>query len=288
MEKYYCFAGVELAVNAPDEWIYEDDRTLAPFRVDTVADPHQFYFSMVHSLTLPTGKLVAAMDNFVVYCENGAQVRYTGAINGDWRSAYIRAAHSEKAHAVELKASVYGNGMSAKTVLNAAEAEHLIAREGGFVFHSSYIQVGEQAILFTAPSGTGKSTQAELWRSLRGAEIINGDRSAVRCTDEGCFACGIPFAGSSQVCKNVTLPLAAVVYLSQAPQTSIRKLRGAEAFRRLWEGISVNTWDKEDVSAVMDTVSRLLETVPIYHLACTPDESAVSALENAMYSLEAL
>ena len=80
----------------------------------------------------------------------------------------------------------------------------------------------------------------------------------------------------------IGVPLTAVVYLKQAPQTTIRRLRGAEAFRRVWEGVSVNVWDKNDVSMVMETVSRVIESVPVWHLACTPDESAVIALEQQL------
>lgn len=282
MEKFYRFAGVELAINAPTEWIYEDDRILAPFRVDTVAAPYIFSFCVVQALTPPAGELIAAMDNFVVYRENGAQTRYIGALGGDWNTAYIRVTANGKNHTVELKADRYTNGMSAKTVLNTVQAEHLIALERGFVFHSSYIQVADQAILFTAPSGTGKSTQAELWRSLRSAEVINGDRSAVRRTDKGCFTCGIPFAGSSQICINKTLPLRAIVYLEQAKETTIRRLRGAEAFRRVWEGISVNVWNQDDVSRVAETLTDVLASVPVFMLSCTPDESAILALEGVL------
>lgn len=133
-------------------------------------------------------------------------------------------------------------------------------------------------MLFTAPSGTGKSTQAQLWCDHRGAELINGDRIAV---GNGMIY-GIPFCGSSTVAKNVTLPLAAVVYLSQAPTNTITRLRGVAAFRKLWEGCSVNVWDEEDMDrcsrAVMDTVAA----VPVLHLACTPDERAVALLEQAL------
>ena len=93
---------------------------------------------------------------------------------------------------------------------------------------------------------------------------------------------GIPFSGSSQICENCSLPLKAIVYLSQAPETTICPLTGVRAFARIWEGVSVNIWDKEDVEQVSATVQQVLERVPVYHLACTPDESAVSALEQML------
>lgn len=93
---------------------------------------------------------------------------------------------------------------------------------------------------------------------------------------------GIPFSGSSGVGKNEQMPLAAVVYLSQAPRTTIAPLTGFRAFRKLWEGCSVNLWDRADVDTCAENVTRVLERVPMYHLACTPDESAVRALEQRL------
>ena len=282
MEKYYRFAGVEVAVSTRDEWMYEDDRTLAPFRVQEVVNPNRFEFVLVDELTPPVGTLVAYTDDLLVYEDGEIRVRYKGVSARDWSKAYIRASHRSTVHEIEVKASAIPNGITAKTVLNSIEAEHLIATKHGFVFHSSFIDIGGLAILFTAPSGTGKSTQADLWHDLRGARILNGDRSAICCTEDGIVVCGIPFKGSSQYCENVILPLAGIIYLTQAPQTSICLLSPAEAFRRVWEGVSVNVWDKNDVSMVMDTVSCVVQSVPVWHLACTPDESAVIALEEQL------
>jgi hypothetical protein len=74
------------------------------------------------------------------------------------------------------------------------------------------------------------------------------------------------------------LPIAAIVYLSQAPESRICRLTGTAAFRRLWEGCSINVWDPDDMERCTDAVSGTVASVPVYHLACTPDESAVLAL----------
>lgn len=282
MEKYYSFAGIELAIHASADRIYEDARYLTPFAVDAVTDPHRFSFEMVDALTPPEGECVYQEGGFRVYQEGPWQVRYIGSVSQCWDAAYMRAAHLDKEHLIQLKKEQFPGRFGTNSVLSCIAAEHLVAQAGGFVFHSSYIRWQGRAILFTAPSGTGKSTQAELWRTLRGAEVINGDRSAVRVTDDGIVVSGIPFAGSSQICKNQTLPLAAIVYLDQAPRTSIRRLQGFEAFRRIWEGVSVNAWDKEDMALVSGAVERTAQTVPVFYLPCTPDETAVIALEQAL------
>ena len=282
MEKYYCFAGVEIAVSIPDNLAYSEDRNLAGFAVEALEDPHRFRFDVVARLSPPVGSCIAREPAFWVYGDGQKTLRYIGSVGKGWENAYARVENRGKEHDVQLTASQYTERIGGKTVMNCLMAEHLLAQKNGVILHSSYIDQAGEGILFTAPSGTGKSTQAELWRAYRNAEVINGDRSALRVTQEGVFACGVPFAGSSQICKNRELPLKAIVYLKQSPETSIRRLRGAEAFRRVWEGCSVNVWDKDDVARVSRTVEQVVVSVPVYELVCTPDESAVNALEGAL------
>ncbi len=286
MKKHYSFAGVEVSVDIAEGWAYEDERHLAPFRVDQVTEPHVFHFQPVDSLSAPNANFEVLIPGMRVYRSGENYVRYIGTVDSGWESAYIRAEYGEKEHFVQVKIREPITRIGVKTVLNALAAEHLVAENGGFIFHCSYIDHHGKAILFTAPSGTGKSTQAELWRTHRGAEILNGDRAAVCVKDGMLVAAGIPFSGSSTYSLNRTLPIAAIVYLSQAPKTSIRKLRGVEAFSRIWEGVSVNTWAKADVERVADAVRQTVMEIPVYHLACTPDESAVNALEAALRKQE--
>lgn len=281
MKKFYEFAGVSIVICIPDAVMYEEDGNLTPFRCDAVTEPHRFVFEPVERLSAPEGTCIVAEPALQVYETGDATVRYIGSVQRGWDNGYIRVENRGKEHRVELKASAFPTGVGSKTVLNSLATEHLVAQNSGVIFHSSFVEYNEKGILFTAPSGTGKSTQADLWQKYRGAGIINGDRCAIRVTEGGIVACGTPFAGSSNICLKKTLPLAAVVYLKQAPQNCICRLTGAEAFCRIWEGCSVNTWDKADVAAVSATVQQIIGAVPVFELACTPDEMAVKTLEEA-------
>ena len=109
--------------------------------------------------------------------------------------------------------------------------------------------------------------------------MINGDRIMLRSGQYGWEAVGIPFCGSSGIRENRILPLAAVVALSQAPVTAVAPLTGVRAFRKIWEGCTLQTWNRQDVDRCAGYVEALLGSVPVFHLACTPDISAVEALE---------
>lgn len=148
------------------------------------------------------------------------------------------------------------------------------------VFHASYIGCGG-GILFSAPSRTGKSTQASLWAQHRGAEILNGDKAAVRLAPQPVVH-GLPVCGTSGICRNVSLPLRCIVLLSQSPENSVRRLRATEALPLLSRNLFADTLVAEEWQLAVSLLLDLVAAVPVYALACTPDVRAVETLEAAM------
>lgn len=282
MKKYYHFAGLDIQIDIPDDKMYENERWLGEFASTMADDAHCFRFHIADTLETPKGECVFQDGSLIIYKHAQGHIRYIGTVKNGWNQAYMRAEHCGRDHAVQLLNTRFTRQVSVNTVMNALAVEHLVAGNGGFVSHCSYIERKGKAILFTAPSGTGKSTQADLWNQLRETEIVNGDRAVVRIVDGEVIAEGIPFAGSSKYCKNRSLPLQAIVYLAQAPETTIRRMKGYEAFKRIWEGVSVNTWDPEDMALVSSAVEKTAKSVPVYYMPCTPDESAVIALERSL------
>ena len=263
----------------------QEERALNDFKINKVENPYHFQFEVVEKLTAPTGELLAVYPDYRVYENKDERIRYIGLVENEWEQAYIRVVRNNKEHDVQLKAGEYANGIGVKTVLNSLETEHLIVEAGGVVLHASYIIHNGKAILFTAPSGTGKSTQAQLWEKHRQAQIINGDRAVVRVGDGQCMACGLPYSGSSHYCRNESAQLEAIVYLGQALKTDIKRLSGAIAFRKVWEGCSIAAWNREDTEKAINIVQTIVENIPVYQLECTPDISAVTALEKELYCL---
>lgn len=278
IRRIYRFAGMEFAAEMAEDLMPEKEHRLAPFRVEKAEDPMIFRFRKVDDLDPPQGNLLRADGDLLAY--EGA--RYVQLLDNSWQRALLRVGGSGKDYDVQLRAAAWPGRVSASAVLEAFLTEHQIVARQGVLFHCSFVDWKGEAILFTAPSQTGKSTQAELWKQYRGAAVVNGDRAALRFEKGTLLAEGIPYCGSSSYCENRSLPVKAIVYLAQAPETTLRKLRGFEAFSRIWEGISVNTWDRKDLELASDTVGRIATAIPVYHMPCTPDEAAVTVLENAL------
>lgn len=279
MEHYYEFAGIRFRVIGSEQEIYSEHGVLMPFLTQSDdCDAYTLSISLTDDLTSPSGICIYEDPGKQIYHSDNSVIRFAGNPGRH----HMRISRQGRSSQIECLRSAYPAGITPKTVLNAMEAEHRIVQHHGVILHASFIRVGEKAILFTAPSGTGKSTQAALWCRYRDAELINGDRAALMFHHGRVFACGIPFAGSSGVSKAAKLPLAAIVYLSQAKENVAEVLSGLTSFRKVWEGCSVNIWDKEDLSLASDTVLKVLKNVPVFHLACRPDQDAVDTLYSAL------
>ena len=150
------------------------------------------------------------------------------------------------------------------------------------MLHSAVIEKNGKAILFIAPTCTGKSTQAKLWEKFRGAKQLNGDKAGVRIADGIVKACGLPFCGTSGICEVYDLPVEALVILSQAKENQVARLNGMKALLT----VSKNCYGHTEIPGCSEKIFRLvteaLEKVPVYSLACTPDERAVNALEKCL------
>lgn len=148
------------------------------------------------------------------------------------------------------------------------------------ILHASYVQWKNHAILFTAPSGTGKTTQAKLWEQYADAKIINGDRVLLGEREGVWHAYGYPNCGSSDICVNRTLPIRAIVVLQQGKENRVQRMTASEKLRGILSGTVVYHWDGADVQRAAVLAGEILSSVPVVRLICRPDADAVYVLKN--------
>lgn len=148
--------------------------------------------------------------------------------------------------------------------------------------HAAQVSVKGTGILFTAPSGTGKTTQAKLWQKCRNAQIVCSDRTLVRKTDGMWKTYGYPLDGSEPVRSGEVNRLGCVVLLRQDTRCRIERLRPAKAVGLLMQQAVMDCWDGDAKSQVMELFLQLLADVPVYLLSATPDEDAVFTLEKQL------
>ena len=163
--------------------------------------------------------------------------------------------------------------------------ERLLLRNDALLLHSSVVFHQGKAILFSGPSGAGKSTQAQLWQKHLGAQIINGDRTVIRKTHDGFLGGGSMWSGSSGIFRPDQAPIAGIFLVEHGKADQVHRL-GFEAFKPLLTQTLVNSWDPEFMGLIIEFLSELMESVPIYRLSCLPQPSAVELVHSTLFPTE--
>ena len=161
-------------------------------------------------------------------------------------------------------------------------AEHLLDHDT-LLLHGSTVAVDGQAYLFTARSGTGKSTHTQLWREVFGnrAIMINDDKPFLQLRADGIFACGSPWSGKHGLDSNVTLPLRGICILERGSENCIRPMKAEEALPMLLHQ-SYQSPDPAKADHMAILVQDLAQRIPLWHMACTKEPAAAIIAHEAM------
>ncbi len=147
-----------------------------------------------------------------------------------------------------------------------------VLRLGGLVLHSSCVEKDGKAYLFSARSGTGKSTHTHLWLSeLSGTRIINDDKPLLIRRGGKLCACGTPFSGKTDENINVCVPVRAIVFLHRSEQNSLKRLKPAAAVTLFIEQ-TVNPRIREYADEMLRRTDEILTTVPVFSLGCNKNK----------------
>lgn len=152
------------------------------------------------------------------------------------------------------------------------------------LIHASLVRHRGWGYPFIAKSGTGKSTQVSSWlRYIPDCDLMNDDNPIIRILDDGKpYIFGSPWSGKTPCYRNVMAPLGAVTRIDRADKNWVERLNPVEAFTSFLPSCSSMKWDIDIYRKICDTVTRVVETVPIYTLHCLPDKEAAMVCNRAI------
>ncbi len=145
----------------------------------------------------------------------------------------------------------------------------------GMMLHASAVVVDEKAYLFSAKSGTGKSTHTELWLKLFGdkAYILNDDKPAIRYEAGKLYAYGTPFSGKHDLSANKRAEVAGICFLERALENSIEQISPKQSVHLMLEQ-TIRSNEIEFMDKLLFVMDKLLTSVKVYKLHCNMDISA--------------
>lgn len=146
-----------------------------------------------------------------------------------------------------------------------------------FLVHGSALCMDGRAYVFTAPSGTGKSTHARLWREVYGNRVrmINDDKPYIRydAAERTFLVCGSPWRGKHGLGSNMEAPLGGICILHRAGENSMKRIPAEEALPELLPQI-YRPSGREDMVRTLAFTGSLLDQIPVYTMRCNMELSA--------------
>lgn len=280
MYSYYLnIAKLVLKIESPR--ILSFQSSVQPFETNESEEPNVVY-SMSFEETMTVKKKIIYKGDFIAFLEGDEIGRTKGITTTKGIESVTLRKKDRDSFSIFLPKSFKEEKVLFKKInlMNYLAFEDVLINHQGFILHSSFISWQNNGILFTAPSGTGKSTQADLWKKYEDADIYNGDRTIIRKIDGKYYGFGSPYAGSSGIYRNESAPIKAIVVIEQGPDNVIRRLHGREAFLPLFRETLMNTWNKEYMEKMTDLLMDAVCQIPVYHLFCRPDQDAVNTVKN--------
>lgn len=157
-------------------------------------------------------------------------------------------------------------------------------RRGAFILHCAYMSFDGKAILFSGPSGIGKSTHSGLWCNEYPDRtcVLNGDKCLLTMDDGRLFANGWPVCGSSGICQNERREVAAIILLQQSMINQFIEEKPMRNFKQLLAQITVNYWNNQYTDDAMNFIESLLQRTGCATYACNISSEAVVTLYNKL------
>lgn len=153
-----------------------------------------------------------------------------------------------------------------------------LLRHNGMMLHSSCVEKDGFAYLFSARSGTGKSTHTHLWlKNLEGTRIINDDKPALTYDNGKWYACGTPFSGKTDENLDIKIPVRAITFLHRSEKNTVKRIPPFQAVSLLLEQ-TIKPADRSLAENMLELADHLLREVPVFSLGCNlQDDAAIVA-----------
>lgn len=167
----------------------------------------------------------------------------------------------------------------------AAFCDGLIGLDG-FMLHASGVVYENKAYLFSAPSGTGKSTHTTIWRKTFGEDktfILNDDKPVIRFIDGKVVAFGTPWSGKTDQNENIGVPLQGICFVERCDSNWIEDMSPKEAIHKILDQ-TVRPQDGKNMSKLLELLDKLLTQVKVYTLHCNMENEAAIVAYNGMNS----
>lgn len=224
--------------------------------------------------------------NVLMHCKTEFMVRrlsaYTHVFDGEPDVAI--SVSDEEIEAYVEKYPNIGTDTAEYMLSGAVFYRKLFRKYEGFMLHASGISVDGEGYLFSANSGTGKSTHTNLWKTHFGerAQFINDDKPALRRINDHWYAYGTPWSGKTELNNNICVPIKAIAFIHRSEENTILPMEATQIILALYAQ-TIRPKTEKAAEEFFGLLEHLIYHVPVYSLGCTMEPAAAEFAYNTMH-----
>lgn len=277
----YCrIANINIKLDLIDKSIVLP--SLKKYQIEETNTDLKIEVSIIKNIYEPKGKLVNHTKYYDLYQENDLIIQYQRREKDLPYFGYIEyGLNNAKVYILENKLSEMQ--LDEYLLTQYVFPYYMMRLKNAIWMHGSSIAYNGRGYLFSAPSGTGKSTHTRLWKEYVDCEMINDDKNIIVFEEDGLKLYGNPWSGKHHLDKNISAPLSAIIFLYQAKENVIRKISVKEALMKIMLQI-IQPFDNGGVDSWSKMLDELLK-VPCFELGCNISKEAVDVVKSKLEEL---
>lgn len=266
------------------DYNFEDyfKNNIEPYKIDDFSSVnHSMIVSLKNELIMPNGLTLGNQNPYVITnpTERIIYFKKNGIIN-----VLIKHDYDYNNILIEINQKNIKNLALTEYIMSSIMFLELAMHLGYLPIHATAISLGGKAILFSAPSGTGKSTHASHWKKVfPEAVFINDDKPIINVENNQLYVYGSPFSGEHCINKNTKSKLKAIVFLKQGVDNKIEKVSIKEVIPELIRN-TLNPKLETSWNKIIPLIEKVYEEIPVLRLYATNSVDSVNVIYKYLFS----
>lgn len=257
---------------------------LGEYRFETKEKDATLKVKYKKSLHLPKGELVAEHKEKRIMQEKDIFYLCVFAKDSDTLETVIRYDKLYKNVVIYLSKVLTPSMLLQKEyVYTGLMFQKIASQKDKFIIHGSALSHHGCGLIFSGPSGIGKSTQGAMWKEyMEDVFILNDDKPLISF-EEKIFVYGTPWSGKTNTQKNMRAPLKAILFLDQGITESLEEVQTTEKIVLLLKNMFRST-EAEELDRLLDQLPRIIKEVKIFDFKATMKKESVDIIHEALFS----
>jgi len=274
----YQVANIKFEFN----YIYDNyfKNNIEAYEIDDSSINHKISVKLENELKLPNGEIIGKQNPYIISNKDSRIIFFK---KRNQTSILMKHDYDYKNIEIFLNPSLIKDLPQTEYIMSGIMFLELAMHLGYLPIHATAISINNEAVLFSAPSGTGKSTHANHWKKLYPYAIfINDDKPLIYIENNELYVYGSPFSGEHKINKNIKAKLKAIVLLNRGIDNKIEIANINEIIPEVIKN-TLNPKLESSWNKIFPLIEKIYKDIPVLKLYATNSEESVRSIYDYLF-----